>query len=99
MNKSINQFIDRTRQLSKPSFVWGTSAYGSNNSQALMLDLYKSAALLNKAKAENKLDEQIDEVVGVLHVAQAMNVIGYEDLEELMVLLENIRKESLDSDS
>jgi hypothetical protein len=58
-----------------------------------MLDLYKASSLLSEAKVENKLDEQIDEVVGVLHVAQAMNVIGYDDLEELMDLLDKIKNE------
>ena len=94
MSKEIDEFINRTYQLSnRYDTGLDTGMAGASNKQAVAIDLYKSASLLKKAHIENKLDEQLDEVVGVLHVAQAMNVIGTNDLLELMDLLDMIKSE------
>jgi len=88
----ITEFVDRTKKLSSNTGL-ASGISGSTNTGSIMVELYNSAALLHKANAENKLDEQLEEVVSALHVAQAMSVIGYTDLEELMDLLEEIKKE------
>ena len=92
MQKEIDQFVKRTQQLSARSGL-ASGIGGSTHYQTVIADLNNAAAQLPKAASENKLNEQLDEVVGVLHVAQAMNIIGFDDLAELMDLLDNIKDE------
>ncbi len=88
----IQRFIERTRKLSHHGGGLASGIAGTSNKQSLMMELQRVASLLPQAYAENKLAKQVEEVVGVLHVAQAMNVLGVDDLEELMVLLEKIEE-------
>jgi hypothetical protein len=90
MSKEIIQFIGRTKELAENSGL-SSGIAGSTKPQSVLMDLFKAATRLHDADTITKVDAQLLEVVGVLHVAQAMNVIGFEDLEELMDLLDKIK--------
>ncbi len=92
-DQAIDQFIERVAQMTKLSGALATAISGVSSKTQVKLDLLKAASMLPQAKVDNKLDEQVQEVIGVLHVTQAMNVIGSEDLIELMELLEKINEE------
>ena len=90
MSKEIAQFIGRAKELTENNGL-SSGIVGSTKRQSVMTDLYKAAVQLREAKTTVEVDEQLEEIVGVLHVAQAMNVIGFNDLEELMDLLDKIK--------
>jgi len=92
MNKDISEFIGRAKKLSENNGL-ASGIAGSPKHMSIMNDLYSAAIKLREADSTAQADEQLDEIVGVLHVAQAMNVIGFNDLEELMDLLDKIKSE------
>lgn len=94
MSKEITQFIGRVKELAENNgLAGGIAGSGSPSKTSVMADLYKEAIGLREADDPDKEKKHLDEIVGILHVAQAMNVIGFNDLEELMILLENISNE------
>jgi hypothetical protein len=92
MQKEIAAFIGRAKELSDNNGL-SSGIVGSTKRQSVMTDLYKEAIELREADSSAKIEEHLENIVGVLHVAQAMNVIGFEDLEELMDMLETIKSE------
>lgn len=92
MSKEIAQFIGRVKELSDNSGL-SSGITGSTKRQSVMTDLYKEAIGLRQSDNPDKEKKHIEEIVGILHVAQAMNVIGSEDLYELMELLNKITNE------
>jgi len=90
MHKEISEFIGRVKELSENSGL-SSGIVGSTKRHSVITDLYKAASKLREAETPTKVDEQLEEIVGVLHVAQAMNIIGFDDLEELMDLLDKIK--------
>jgi len=92
MNEEIAKFIGRVKELSDNNGLAG-GIIGSTKRQSVMTDLYKVAIELREADTSDKVDEHLNDIVGILHVAQAMNIIGFDDLAELMDSLEKIKGE------
>lgn len=94
--QAVQKFIERVQQSVNMPGVLVTGVAGTTSKQSVQLDLLRTASLLPQANKNGKLDEQIQEVIGVLHVAQAMNAIGTDDLIELMELLEKINESNME---
>ena len=95
MNEHVEQFLGKVSDIVSKNRA-PTGVIGTTNSQSVLMDLLKESSKLPAAIEVNKTEEQIEEITGVLHVVQAMNLISFDELRELIITLDNMKgKEEL----